>query len=102
MPGAKFVRGYGWVLLGFSILTFYAEYLVQSARDVPTWFAYVGVVAAAFYGLAGIGLLSYKCWGYLLLKVFLYILMLGFPIGTMISIWSLRYMRQNKIRGLFC
>ena len=50
-----------------------------------------------FHHLLGIGILMQKMWGLYLLKIYLYILVLGFPIGTFIGVKSLRYIRKNQI-----
>lgn len=51
-----------------------------------------------FHLLLGIGVIMQKMWGLHLLKIYLYILVLGFPIGTYIGVKSLRYIRENKIQ----
>jgi hypothetical protein len=50
-----------------------------------------------FHLILGIGILMQKMWGLYLLKIYLYLLVLGFPIGTYIGVKSLRYIRENKI-----
>ena len=96
-----FVRSYGWILIAFSALTLYFQNWTRLAFDYPGWFVYLGLGTAAFYGLAGVGLLLYRRWGYILLKVFLYFLILCFPIGTVISYKSLKYIKNNNIQRLF-
>ncbi len=49
----------------------------------------------------GLGILSQKMWGYYLLKFFLYIMVLSFPIGTYFGVKSLRYLRENNIKSFF-
>ncbi len=48
--------------------------------------------------LLGIGIFFKKIWGLYLLKAYLYLLVLAFPIGTYIGVKSLRYIRENKIK----
>ena len=40
-------------------------------------------------------------WGYYLLKFVVYILFLSFPIGTVISYSSLKYMKKNNVKELY-
>lgn len=50
-----------------------------------------------FHLLMGIGVLYQKKWGLYLLKTYLYLLVLAFPIGTFIGLKSLRYIKEKKI-----
>src|SRR5438132_2853089 len=54
-----------------------------------------------FYFLIGIGVVYPTRWGYFLLKCFLYLLLLGFPIGTYISYKTLSYMKHHQIKRHF-
>jgi hypothetical protein len=54
-----------------------------------------------FYFLTGLGVVLQKKWGYLLFKLFLYLLFLAFPIGTIISYMTLSYMKRHQIKRYF-
>ncbi len=76
--------------------------LILSANEgKPLYSDFFGIGMAIWYLLVGVGLLSRSMWGYCLLKAFLFILALGFPIGTLISYYSLKYMKNNDIKDLF-
>jgi len=49
----------------------------------------------------GLGVLYRTRWGYYLFKLFLYLLLLGFPIGTFISYKALSYMKRHRIETHF-
>lgn len=51
--------------------------------------------------VAVIGILSMRRWGLVLFKGFLYLLMLGIPIGTYLAQKTLLYIRENKIERLY-
>ncbi len=55
-----------------------------------------------FYLLTGVGVVSLARWGYYLFKFFLYLhLFIAFPIGTIISYFTLSYMRKHQISRYF-
>ncbi len=58
-------------------------------------------VMVAWHILTGIGIVVQRFWGLVLFKFYLYVLYIGFPIGTYIARKTLRYMRENKIEKYF-
>jgi len=62
---------------------------------------YFWVASTVFYLLTGVGVLYLTKWGYFLFKVFLFLLFLGFPIGTFISYKTLSYMKCHQIKRHF-
>jgi uncharacterized membrane protein YfcA len=54
-----------------------------------------------WYLITGVGVLTRRKWGYYLFKIFLYVLLLAFPIGTLIGYKSLKYIKRNNIKRLF-
>ena len=63
--------------------------------------SYFWIGSVIFYVTTGFGVLYRTRWGYRLFKVFLYILLLGFPIGTFISYITLSYMKRHYIEAHF-
>lgn len=51
--------------------------------------------------LTGIGIFLRTIWGFYLLKTYLYILILGIPIGTLIARYVLAHIRENNIKQYF-
>jgi len=88
----------GFFLVGSAIFgfVFFADSLRESAFS--KWFT---IITGTWYLATGLGILSRKIWGFYLLKLFLYILILGFPIGTWIGIKSLRYIEEKQIVNFF-
>jgi hypothetical protein len=98
----RFVKIYGYAVLGLALVCVFAIYSLSSIESRPLVMNYYGSGVAGWYLITGIGILSQKRWGYYLFKFFLYILLLGFPIGTLISYKSLSYIRRNNIKELYC
>ena len=78
----------------------------ESSVHVTKW-THPGNVVGAFGGstalllFTGVGVLLRKRWGYYLLKALLYVILLGFPIGTLVSWLALRYIRNQQLREQF-
>jgi hypothetical protein len=54
-----------------------------------------------FHFITGIGLLTQKIWGFYLFKLFLFIFLLGVPIGTLISWKTLQYIKKHDLEKFF-
>jgi hypothetical protein len=67
----------------------------------PVWMQYFIVANTVFYLIGGAGLLTRSIVGFVALKIFLYVLVLSFPIGTLIAVRVLRYMKRVNVRVLF-
>ncbi len=97
----RFINTWGWILVALFAycLSMYASLLTSETLQAPVlhFFTIMGL----WYLTAGVGLLMRKTWGYYLFKALLYLLLIGFPIGTFISYKSLRFMRENSIKNKF-
>ncbi len=112
MEPIRAIRLIGFSLIVFSFLAIFAFidpfftdtesflYVLGPHRDLgPHFYFWAGSVA--FYLLLGLGVLLRTRWGYFVLKGFLYILLLAFPIGTWISYKMLSYMKRHEIKKYF-
>jgi hypothetical protein len=94
----KPVMYFGYILLVLSVINFVFFYRVsQQDKDIP-WLYIVS--SDLFLVITGAGLITLKKWGYNLFKILLYVQLLAFPIGTIISYKVLLYMKKNNIRSL--
>jgi hypothetical protein len=100
MKTDRFLNIYGWVLIVCFVGCLYTLY-VSTIESSSAFIGYFGAAITLWYFVTGIGILKRKVWGYYLLKSFLYLLLLSFPIGTFISYKSLKYMKKNSIRKEF-
>jgi len=104
MKTERFLNIYGWVLIGFSaggLYSLYCFWSIWSIESPPADMGYFGITLTLWYFVTGIGILKRKIWGYYLLKSFLYVLLISFPIGTFISYKRLKFMKKNSIRKEF-
>jgi hypothetical protein len=94
----KPVKNAGICLIGIAVVGF--AFHADSLRETGgvRWFI---IVMAVWHLSTGIGMLSRKIWGFFLLKLYLYVLLLGFPIGTWIAVRSLKYIKENDIVRFF-
>jgi hypothetical protein len=76
-------------------------YIVQdNSSDSSMFISFVSAIAI-WHLLTVTGILLRSKWGYYFFKSFLFVVLLSFPIGTFVSIISLRYMKRNHIKDLF-
>jgi len=99
--GTRFIKIYGLTLLILFVGCIYVIYVSFYIEDFPQEHYYFVVLISTWYLLTAIGLLTRKLWGFYLFKLFLYALLLAFPIGTIISYKSLVYIKKNDIKDLF-
>ena len=97
----RFIKIYGYILISFFIITVASLYIFLPAEVSPIHHSYFGVIISIWYLVTGIGILSMRKWGYFLFKFFLYFLLIAFPIGTIISYKSLKYIKDNNIRDMY-
>jgi hypothetical protein len=51
--------------------------------------------------VTGLGVVRLTKWGYRLLKIFLYVVLFAFPIGTIIAYLTLSYMKRHQIEQYY-
>ena len=62
------------------------------------------IFAAIIGGLhlvTALGISLRTSWGFYVLKAYLYVLLIGFPVGTLVARYLLRYIRENNINQYF-
>jgi len=92
---------FGYVLVGLSGITMLFFYWVSFQTSLPTIHIYFVIVVSIWDFVTGIGMIKLTRWGYYLFKIFLYLLLISFPIGTIISYRTLSYMKRNNIKNYF-
>jgi hypothetical protein len=97
---SRFIRVWGYIFFAVVACSLYTLY-VASALNYPISHRYFGVTVGSWHLLTGIGLFVRRKWGYYLFKLYLYILIVSFPIGTIISYKCLKYIRENNVKRLF-
>ena len=102
MKPSNFVRVFGYLFSVFFLVTllWFCYHIVQTPES-PPWVGYFLGANLVFYFLGSLGLLSRRLFGYYALKVFLYVLLLSFPIGTLMAVRILGFMKRESVRSLF-
>jgi hypothetical protein len=59
------------------------------------------VIILIIHSVVAIAVLSQKRWGLFLFKGYLYVLLLGFPVGTYVALRILRYIKHHEIDKLY-
>ncbi len=89
----------------FSMFFFFSPkspaYIFSFYNERPQSVLHFIIAVNLFYFLTGVGVILRMKWGYFLFKVFLYLMFLAFPIGTVISYVTLSYMKRHKIKTHF-
>ena len=70
-------------------------------RFAPIWFIVLGYIQSLTFLIGGVGVVMRKPCAYYVLKIILYWLLIFFPIGTLISVKMLNYIKKNNIKDFF-
>ena len=87
------------ILLGLLILVIH--FFVFPREELEIIFDVFAWINIFWYLLMGIGILQQRIWSYYMLKGYLYVLAIGFPIGTYIGLKSLKYIKEKNIKDFF-
>jgi hypothetical protein len=91
------ILGYVFILMAMGCLyNIYVDIKYFSGNQV-----YFCTITGLWYLLTGICLLTRKIAGYYSLKLVLYVLLIGFPIGTIISYKLLKYIKKHNVKNHF-
>jgi hypothetical protein len=58
-------------------------------------------IVSSFHLILGIGILYRRKWGLMVFKGYLYLLYIGFPLGTYLAYVTLKYIKENRLDGSF-
>ena len=101
MSEIRFIKACGYIFISLSAGCLYTIYCIYSMGKVSIDTYYFGIGVSLFYLVSGIGILMRKKWGYYILKLFLFLFIINFPIGTIIAYKSLSYMKKKNIKQFF-
>lgn len=91
--------GYCLILMGFIIITMHV--LSLKRESFATDFTSFAVAISLLHFFIGLGVILKKKWGFHCFKFYLYLLSIGFPIGTFIGLKMLKYIDKNDVRKFF-
>jgi hypothetical protein len=75
---------------------------VGNGFSQPIWFIVFSSLQVLLFLIGGVGIVMRKSWTYYIMKMILYWLLIAFPVGTLISVKMLRYVKKNNIKDFFC
>ena len=97
--GVIIAVGYCLIIMGIIGLIMYFSLL---DNELYTTGFRIFVLSFTFINLfTGMGVVLRKMFGYYMLKAYLYFLILGFPVGTLISIKALKQIKASNINSYF-
>ena len=96
MSAKSFLNTWGIALLFLSLYLAYTLHNFYVYTGNKDFFAFVCVMIAIHIAVASMLLFRVR-FGIRLLKIYLYFLLLGFPIGTYIAYNSLKYIKKNNM-----
>ena len=73
----------------------------SSQSEVERALFYLVLVTNFAHVATGVGLMMLKKWGFVLFKCFLFVGVLAFPIGTVISYVTLSYIKKHRVEENF-
>ncbi len=100
----KPINIFGYIISTFGIVGLAMAPVILGGNGVsePVWFIVVGLLQILLFLIGGVGIVMRKSWAYYILKLILYWLLIAFPIGTLISVKMLKYVKKNNIKDFFC
>jgi hypothetical protein len=100
----KPINIFGYIISTFGMVCGVMATTIFFADDEfsqPTWFIVLGVIQVLTFLIGGVGVIMRKPWAYYVLKLILYWFLIAFPIGTLISVKMLNYIKKNNIKDFF-
>ena len=92
---------FGLLLAIAGIIGFFMGIVILRESNMNSDMAYFAFIMSIWHFSTGLGVIIKKPWGYYLLKIYLYFMLIGIPIGTMISMKILKYIKDNEIKDYF-
>jgi hypothetical protein len=93
------IFGYCLILMGFIVMAMHLSSLKNDSH--ATSFTSFAVAVSLFHFFIGLGVISKKKWGYYCFRFYLYLLSVGFPIGTFIGLKMLKYIDNNNVKKFY-
>jgi hypothetical protein len=92
---------FSYVLIGSGIIGIFMFFnLLYDSNFDKIFCIFIGILTG-WHLLTGIGIVLLKKWGFFLMKFYLYVLYLGFPIGTLIARKLFGYIKNRNIKAYF-
>ncbi|MFT5307318.1 MAG: hypothetical protein ACI96V_000450 [Thalassolituus oleivorans] len=90
-----------FLLFMTSVLNFVIIYYIAEPSEIPIPVIIILLILTAWHFIIWIGLMMREKFGLVLLRGYLSLISLAYPIGTMITRKSVAYLRENQIHKYF-
>lgn len=97
----KPIKFFSGILIISSFIGIFMFFSLQTDPEFDSSFKIFLIGMIIFHFITGVGLLIQKFWGFYLFKLFLFIWLLGVPIGTFISYKTLQYIKRHDLEKFF-
>lgn len=98
---AKPIIYFSYILIISAIIGIPMSISLQSDPNFDNSFSTFLIILALWNLITGIGILTKKKFGFQVFKIYLYILYIGFPIGTIISKKLFEYIKENNVERFY-
>ena len=95
------IKYFSGILIVSSFIGIFMLFSLQTDPEFDSSFKIFLIGMIIFHLITGVGLLFKKAWGFYLFKLFLFIWLLGVPIGTLISWKTLQYIKKHDLEKYF-
>jgi len=95
------IKIFGSVLLAVGIIGIFFDFIYLNDPQLSKGFKIFGIIVSMWHILAGMGVIFQRAWGFYIFKSYLYVLFLGFPIGTYIASKMLNQIKSNELKKYF-
>ena len=97
----KPIKFFGGILIVASFIGIFMFFTLLVDPEFDSSFKVFIISMLIFHFITGVGLLTQKVWGFYLFKLYLFIWLLGIPIGTFISWKTLQYIKKHDLKKFF-
>jgi hypothetical protein len=101
MDSDKFIKIIGAILVIMGWICILIHFLLLGDPNYTKFFRTFVIFVTFFHLALGTCVLMKSIWGFYILKAYLYVLYIAFPIGTVIAHKSLRYIDKNNVKNSF-
>lgn len=93
------IFGYCLIIMGCTVLAMH--YYTLRNDPLADEFRFFDLSISFFHFFIGFGILLKKKWGYYCFRFYLYLISIGFPVGTFIGLKMLKYIDKNNVKQFF-
>ena len=97
----KPIKIFSYCVIMMGVVGILMHFFLQQDDRYAIEFMYFTLMVSFFHFFVGAGIILRHYWSYYLFKLYLYLLLIGFPIGTYIAIKMLKYIDKYDVKKFF-